>query len=503
MMTGAAPLNYPKEGLSAEDRDQGFTAGVTPGNFGGWIEALDKCGTMTLAQVLAPAINYAKNGVVVNPMLAGVIDAYRPILELFPTTAKIWLKDGKTPEVGSVVYQKDLANTFQRLCDAEKKASGGKKAKRHAGLRAAYDYFYTGPIAKEIADFYKENGGLFTLKDLSNYKPEWVDPVHTNYRGYDVYSTPSTSRGGIELIMSLNLLEGYDIKSLGQNSAAELHLVTEAMKVAKADVYQYVADPKFVDIPMAGLTSKEYAAKRRALIDTGKAGEFGGPGQPKDYQKAQLVNPVQYVKAGDPNYVSSAGCTTEYSIIDRWGNGAGGTVTLGDYWGTKVVIGNTGILLNNGTRDGSVAGKYPNNVNYPQPGKRGLLNNSPNVVTKDGKLVMVYGTPGGETIGITQLQVLLNVVDFGMGMQAAIEAPRIQLGAKPDFYTPGASVTVNAESRIDAKALDALKALGHTVKVTGAFSSSMGGMQGVYIDQTTGWMYGGADPRRNGVAVGY
>jgi gamma-glutamyltranspeptidase/glutathione hydrolase len=506
LMTGAAPFKMPSDGLSPEQRDGGILAGVTPGNYGGWIEALDKYGTKSLSEVLKPAIGYAENGFSITQSLSDVIESYRPILELNPTTAKIWLPGGKAPKAGTVVVQTDLANTFKKLCEAER-ATLAQGQSRSAGLKAAYDCFYTGDIAREIIDFYKENGGLFTRQDLASYRPEWVAPVTTNYRGYDVYSTPSTSRGGIELVMALNMIETYDVRKMGLNSAEELHLIAEIMKIVKGDVYQYVADPKFVDIPLEGMTSKEYAAARRSLINPDKAGPFPGPGRPQSYQKAEVSRdetaPILYTKAGDPSYVSSPGCTTSFSIVDRFGNAVGGTVTLGDFWGTKVVVGNTGLLFNNGTRDGSTAGKYPKNVNYPQPGKRGLLNNSPTIVLKDGKLVMVFGTPGGEGIGATQFQLLMNVVDFGMGMQEAIESPRFIIGAKPDFYMPGADVTWTIESRVDPKVIEKLKAMGHTIKVSGAFTSSVGGMQGILVDQDTGWLFGGGDPRRGGYAVGY
>lgn len=506
LMTGAAPFKMPTDGLSPEERDGGILAGVTPGNYGGWIEALDKYGTKSLSEVLQPALRYAEYGFSISQSLSSVIESYRPILELNPTTAKIWLKDGKAPKAGSIIVQTDLANTFKKLCEAER-AALAKGYGRSVGLKAAYDCFYTGDIAREIVGFYKENGGLFTMEDLASYRPEWVDPVWTNYRGYDVYSTPPTSRGGIELVMALNMIEAYDVKKMGLNSAEELHLVAEIMKIVKSDVYQYVADPKFVDIPLAGLVSKEYAAKRRSLIDPGKAIAFPEPGRPSGYQKAGLSadesSSSVYVKAGDPAYETSAGCTTSFSIVDRFGNAVGGTVTLGGYWGTKVVVGNTGIIFNNGTRDGSTAGKYPKNVNYPQPGKRGLLNNSPTIVLKDGKLVMVFGTPGGEGIGATQFQLLMNVVDFGMGMQEAIESPRFILGAKPDFYVPGAAVSWTIENRVSPAVIEKLTAMGHSIKVSSAFTSSVGGMQGVLVDQETGWIFGGGDPRRGGYAVGY
>lgn len=506
LMTGAAPLEMPAQGLSAEQRDGGVLAGVTPGNFGGWIEALDKYGTKSLSEVLRPAIGYAENGFSITQALCDIIEGYKPILELYPSTAKIWLPGGKVPKGGDIIVQKDLANTFKKLCDAERGALAQGES-RSSGLQAAYDCFYTGDIAHEITDFYKENNGLFTMKDLASYHPEWVQPVTTNYHGYDVYSTPSTSRGGIELMMSLNMIEPYNVGKMGHNSAEELHLIAEIIKVVKGDVYQYVADPKFVDIPLEGLLSKEYATERRSLISLDKAGAFPAPGKPQNYQKAKLSHsenaPVRYTSNGDPSYVSSPGCTTSFSIVDRFGNAVGGTVTLGDWWGTKVVVGNTGLLFNNGTRDGSTAGKYPMNVNYPQPGKRGLLNNSPTIVLKNGNLFMVFGTPGGEGIGPTQFQLLMNVVDFGMGMQEAIEAPRFILKAKPDFYTPAATISWTIESRVAPETIKELSARGHTISLSSAFTSSVGGMQGILVDQNTGWMFGGGDPRRGGYAVGY
>jgi gamma-glutamyltranspeptidase/glutathione hydrolase len=298
--------------------------------------------------------------------------------------------------------------------------------------------------------------------------------------------------------MQANLVEGYDLKSFGPGSAKTLHAVIESIKVAKADIYRYVADPKFTRIPTAGMLSKDYAAKRRTLIDLMKPIAYPDPGAPggANTSVAQVAGARTF-----PDRYDAEQHTTSFSIVDRFGNAVACTPTLGGLFGNNVVVGSTGLLLNNGMRLGSTS-PYPDNVNYVGAGKVPILNNSPVVVLREGKLAFVFGTPGGETIGQTQFQVLINLVDFEMPVQQAIEAPRLALDADPNFYKPGAAITVRIENRVSAETIAALKAMGHTVEVLGGWGS-LGHMQTIRIDPKTGAMTAGGDPRRTGYAMGY
>lgn len=257
--------------------------------------------------------------------------------------------------------------------------------------------------------------------------------------------------------MQANLIEGFDLKAIGHNSAAYLHLVFESIKLAKSDIYQYVADEEFTEIPTEGMLSKEYAALRCQLIDPDKAMAYPNAGNPKDFQTKGLVPIYSTASRYNDDPIIDSPETTNFDIVDRYGNAVSATVTHGSIFGTGVVIGNTGITFNNGTRWGSVA-PYKDNVNSVEGGKISLLGNGLTIVLKDGKLFMLYGTTAGERIGQKQFQVLLNVIDFGMGIQEAIEATLGSISGKPDLYTPGAEITISLESRIPEEAVKGLEA---------------------------------------------
>ena len=346
-----------------------------------------------------------------------------------------------------------------------------------------------------MARFYQRNGGLFTRDDFARYEPIWAEPVHTTYRGYDVYSSPATSRGGLEVTMQLNLIEGFDVAALGHNTAETLHLVAESIKVAKSDIYHFVADPKTTEVPTAALLSTTFADTRRALIHTDAVMAYPDHGTPPGTEMTRH-EPVSVV----PSERSYPGSTTSFTVVDQDGNVVVRTPTLGSLWGTGVIVGNTGLFFNNGTRHGSTS-PYPDDVNYPRGGQIPILNNSPTLVMKDGEFLLALGTPGGETIGQTQFQVLLNVLDHGMGIQEAIEAPRISLRAEPNFYKPAAQIVVGIEGRMAPRVVAELEAMGHAVDVGREWS--MGNMQGVLVNPEQGTMTAGADPRRMMYAVGW
>jgi len=495
-MAGAAPKALKPAEMTPETLNAGMKAGIVPGNLGGYLSLLDRMGTMSIAEVFAPAIEYAEKGYPIDLMLAQSIDRGKNNLGKYPTTAKIFLPNGQPLKAGELLKNPDYAQTLRKLVDAEKQALA-KKATRSQAIKAAFDRFYKGDIAQEFERFFKENSGLLTAADLAAYEPQWTEPLRTTYRGYDVFSNPSTSRGGFEVLMQANLVERFDITSFGSGSPQATHALIEAIKVAKSDIYRYVADPKFTVIPTAGMLSKQYAAARSGLIDMSKAGKYPDPGTPDGRPATSAPAGAK----GFPERYDGEQHTTSFSIVDKFGNAIGVTPTLGGLFGNNVVVGNTGLLLNNGMRLGSTS-PYPADLNYVGAGKIPILNNSPVIVLKDGKLSFVFGSPGGETIGQTEFQMLVNLIDFRLPVQQAIEAPRFSLDADPNFYKPGAEIEVTIESRMPQKTLDALKAMGHKLRVLPGWGS-IGHMQTIRVDPVTGTLTAGGDPRRTGYAMGY
>ncbi len=503
-MAGATPKAIKGETMTPATLDWGINAGIVPGNFGGYVTALQRFGTMSLAEVLASAIDYADHGYPIDVSLATAIARAQKRLQEFPTTAKVFLPGGHAPQAGDLFRNPDLALTLRKAVEAEQAALKQKKSRADA-IQAAFDRFYKGDIAQEFDRFFKENHGVMTAADLAAYRPAWAEPLHVTYHGYDVYSNPASSRGGFELEMALNLVEPYDLGKLGANTPEALHLLIEAIKVSKADIYHYVADPKVTQIPVGGLVSKSYAESRRKLIDPHKAIDYPGWGEPAQFEKgASAVALLQRPGGGRafPEDYDIEYDTTSFSIVDQYGNAVACTPTLGGGFGNGVVVGNTGLLLNNGMRLGSTS-PYPDNVNYVRGGQIPVLNNSPTVVLKGGKLAMVFGTPGGETIGQTEFQMLVNVLDFHMPVQQAVEAPRFEVSAKPNFYKPGAAISITIEDRVPAASIHTLEEWGHHFNVTSDFAAAVGGMQAIVIDLDKGTMKAGADPRRTGYAVGW
>ncbi len=506
-MAGAAPKALKPAEMTPETLNAGMKAGIVPGNLGGYLSLLDRMGTMSIAEVFAPAIEYAEKGYPIDLMLAQSIDRGKNNLGKYPTTAKIFLPNGQPIKAGELLKNPDYAQTLRKLVDAEKQALA-KKATRSQAIKAAFDRFYKGDIAQEFERFFKDNGGLLTAADLAAYEPQWTEPLRTSYRGYEVFSNPSTSRGGFEVLMQANLVERFDLTSFGSGSPQATHALIEAIKVAKSDIYRYVADPKFTVIPTAGMLSKQYAAARSGLIDMSKAGKYPDPGSPEgrpatSAPPAFAPPPLLRASAGQafPERYDGEQHTTSFSIVDKFGNAIGVTPTLGGLFGNNVVVGNTGLLLNNGMRLGSTS-PYPTDANYVGAGKIPILNNSPVIVLKDGKLSFVFGSPGGETIGQTEFQMLVNLIDFKLPVQQAIEAPRFSLDAEPNFYKPGAEIEVSIEGRMSQKTIDALKAMGHKLRVLPGWGS-IGHMQTIRVDPVTGTLTAGGDPRRTGYAMGY
>ena len=503
-MTGAAPKALDRESMTAETLNKGVRAGIVPGIFGGLISVLDRMGKLSLAEVFEPAIGYAENGYPIDPATVAYIQSQEEVLRQHPTSVKAMFPKGRVPRAGEMFTWPDLAGTLKKLVEAEQSALKIGKSREEA-LQAAFDRFYKGDIAQEFDRFFKENDGFITAEDLAAYEPIWAEPVHTTFRGYDIFSSPSTSRGGLETLMQLNLVESYDLDAMGQNSAETLHLLAEAIKITKSDIYHYTADPKFTDMPVRGMLSKEYAKTRRTLIDMNRVISYPEHGNPEKFspeaESSTVVSAKKSSWEAPLGEEVDEGHTTSFSVVDQYGNAIACTPTLGGGFGSAVATGSTGVFLNNGIRLGSTS-PYPDNVNYAKPGQIPILNNSPIIVLKEGKLVLALGTPGGETIGQTQFQVLLNILEFGMDIQEAIEAPRFRLYAEPNFYKPGSRVSMRLEDSLSIETIDRLKAMGHGIELIPPFTGGSS-MQGILINAEYGTMTAGADPRRTGYAIGW
>ena len=464
----------------------GLLSGGLPGVVDAWYILLDRWGTMSFEQALQPAINLAENGFPLSEAAAREIAGTKKILK-YPTTVKIYLPEGHPPSAGDILRNPDLARTLKKLVEAEKaNASKG----RHEALKAARDRFYKGDIARDIAAFSEANGGLFRYNDFAEYTAEVETPVSINYRGYDVYKNPSASQGPAELI-ALNLLEGYDLKGLGHNSADFIHVSAEAIKLAMADREKFLGDMDFIKIPYDVLLSKEYAQGRRKLIDSSKASLELRPGSPEAFaHKASLQDrPVRVVLDGN---ASHTGDTSYIAIIDKDRNMVSFEPSLHDSFGTGVVMGDTGFIFNcRGDYYSLVRGE----ANALEPGKRPRSTLQSTLLMKDGQPYAILGSPGGDDQVMRTMQTLINVVDFGMNIQQAIESPRWSSRSFPASPFPHTMYPgdLSVESRISEATQKTLAERGHKLRIAPAWS--IGSNAGIIIDQKTGVLSAGADPR--------
>ncbi|MGH9661240.1 MAG: gamma-glutamyltransferase family protein [Bryobacteraceae bacterium] len=454
---------------------QGILAATVPGVFDGLILALDQYGTKSFAEVVAPAIEYA-DGFPLGEEFAQFIRNNQRLLEMWPVSRAFFLPGGQPPSRGEIFRAPTLAATLRELAAIEKKTRG-KRSKKLAAVR---DLFYKGSIAKRVAAFSEQNGGLIAYDDLKNFRAETDRPRSIAYRGYEVYKPGFWTQGPV-MLEALAILEGFDLKSMGHNSPEYLHTVVEAAKLAFADRDRYYGDPKFSEIPEHILLSKEYATERRRLIDPKLAslehrpGAFGGP----------IPAPVS--TGGNSDSVQDTTCV---NVVDRMGNMF--SATPSGAWVPSVIAGDTGIPFSTRLQTLLLTPGHPNQL---QPGKRPRVTLSPTIVLRDGKPYLAMSTPGGDNQDQAMLQVLLNIVDFGMSPQEAAEAPRFQT---EHFYSsfahhefvPG---RLNLEGRIPRATVDRLAALGHKVNVTGEWSNSSAP---TVIRVSGGVLDGGADPRR-------
>jgi gamma-glutamyltranspeptidase/glutathione hydrolase len=456
MMQGAA-------GKVVKGRSTKTYLGVgVPGTVMGFDEALKKYGTMKLRQVIAPAIKLARDGYVLQPGDVRILDTSTDFFRQYPNVAATFLDDGQPWKAGQVLKQPQLAATLELI------AKGGTRA------------FYEGPIAAAVVKASQANGGLLTLKDFKDYTVQWERPIECGYRGYTIYSAPPPSSGGTTICETLQIIAPYPFAEWGFHSTRSTHYFVEAERRAFADRNTYLGDPAFVDNPVTRLLSAEHAAELRAGIEPDKA------------------TPSSEVKGSLGPYQATN--TTHYSVVDDQGNAVAVTYTVNSYFGIKQIAGDTGFFLNNEMDDFTSKPGVPNQfglvqgqANQIEPGKRPLSSMSPTIVLKDGKLRMVTGSPGGSTIISTTMESILNVVEHGLNVKQAIDAPRIHMQWWPDeiFAEPGA-FTPSVQS--------ALEAMGYKIRDVHA----MGDIAAIVVDPQTGTLESVNDPRYPaGSAAGY
>lgn len=461
-------------------------SGTVPGIVDAWYTLLSRWGTRSFADVLAPAIELAEKGFPVQGRL--VYELQMPIILLDPGLRKVYgSPKGGLYQEGEIFRNPDLANTMKKLVEEEAKyASKG----RAIALKAARDRFYKGDIAREMADVSIKNGGLFRYEDFANYTAKVEEPVSVNYRGYQVYKNPSASQGPAELIM-LNILEGYDLRKMGLNSADFLHVSIEAAKLAMADREKYLGDMDFIKIPYGGLLSKEYAIERRKLIDMHQASLDLRPGNAEDFEPgfANLRDrPIDVTTGGNDH----DGDTSYIAVADKDRNAVSFTPSVHGSFGTKVVMGNLGFTFN---CRGDYYSLMPGHANALEGGKRPRSTLQGSLVLKDGKPFMLTGSPGGDDQPLRTIQTLINMVDFGMNIQQAIEAPRwtstsFPASVYPHVMNPGA---VTLESRISENVRMELMRRGHRLSIAGPWTLNSSG--GLFIDWKNGYVDAAADPR--------
>jgi gamma-glutamyltranspeptidase/glutathione hydrolase len=459
--------------------------------------ALENYGTMRLEQVMAPAIELADG----FPMYAFLRDFL--VSNKTATTAYKWghlyYPNDRVPEVGEIFRSPNLAKTFRTIVAAEHDAFERTKD-RKAAIRAGRDAFYKGDIARRIADADRAEGGLFTYEDLANFHGTIEKPTTTNYRGYDVYKAGTWNQGPV-LLETLNILEGFDLKKMGRGSADVLHTVHEAIKLAYDDRNAYLGDPAFAQVPIAGLLSKPYAATRRALIGP-KAFLDHRPGDPYAFDSSVKPPAQRYMPHSQGQKGSSTnGDTTCVDVVDKDGNLFSATPSSGWLLGGAFIAGDTGVPLSNRMQ---VFDLDPLSPNVLVGGKRPRTTLTPTVILKDGKPFMAISTPGGDSQDQQILNVLLNVMDFDMDLQAAIEAPRINSDHPHSSFDSHESVPgqLEIENRVPAKVMDDLRARGHVLRVVGPYAMSTG-VVAVGFNPKTGTLRGGADPRRERYVFGW
>jgi gamma-glutamyltranspeptidase/glutathione hydrolase len=478
------------------DMPPGVQRAVVPAAVDSWLTALRDCGTRTLAEVAAPAIALAADGFPVYPLLHANLVAAAPTMARWPANASVFLPGGRAPEIGARLVQADLARTLRRLVEAE---AGSRHLGREAAIQAARDRFYMGDIADEIAAFVAAEGGFLTRDDLAEFSVGIEPPVQTTYRGYDVLGCGPWCQGPVAL-ETLAILEGYDLASLGQNSADALHLILEALKGAFADRERFYGDPKFVDVPIDGLLHPEYAATWRRRIDPHRAAPgMPAPGDPWAFQARSRPDAPPY-RAPQPLAAPPKADTSYLCVVDDAGNAF--SATPSDGVGTAPLVPGLGLIVSDRGVQSRLDPRHPSAI---APGKRPRLTPNPGLILRDGRVVAPYGTPGGDVQPQAMVQFVVNLIDFAMDPQAAIESPRLATYSFPDSFHPHAYQPdlVMAETRLPARVVADLRRRGHNVRPWPDWSAAAGALCAVVVDRAHGTLLGAADPRRVAYALGW
>ncbi len=436
------------EGLAAMTEEGALGVGV-PGLVAGAAKALELHGTMTLAEVLRPAIRLAREGVVVTPRLAGIIADKFEKLSRYPAAAQVYLSEGLPPEAGVRLVNEDLARTLEAI------AAGGPGV------------FYEGPVGRAIVAEVKSRGGLLEEADLAGYRAIVREPVRGSYRGAEVLSASPPTAGGTALVELLNVLESFDLAGWGRNDVRTLHVIAEASKMVFVDKAATNGDPDFVKVPVEALTSRAHAKGLAARIRL-DAARF-------DYEAGALA-------------ASDSPSTSHVSVVDGAGNAVALTQSVNLYFGSGLMAPGTGFVLNNHLADFDTEPGHPNSIG---PGRRPSSSIAPTILRKGGKPYLVLGTPGASRIVTALAEIVVNTVDFGMGVDEAIEAPRLHAMGK----------TLEVEGGVPDDVVKGLSALGHTVKTYPPHDDHFGGAHVIRVEK--GRLVGGADSRRDGVAAGY
>lgn len=458
--SGNTPARGTPDQFTEESRERGIRAPLIPGNPAGWFEAHRQYGRLPVSQLIAPAIEFAERGFPLHPFNVDLIRASIPRLN--PAGKAIY--DKAPLRIGAILKQPELGQTLRRL------AEDGP------------DFFYHGEFAERLDRFMREEGGLITRDDLAGYRPDWESPIEVNYRNLTVKTCPPNNEG-FQILQTLRLLEAFDLESLGHNSAEYVHLVTEAVKLAVADRIRWAGDPKFSPVPLDRLLGDSYIAARRKLIDRQRASRSEG----ERWRATPAPEPVR------PGSID--GLTTHLTAVDEEGNVASITQSLGNGFGSGMVVPGTGVALNSFAYWCEIDPSCPT-PNLIAPGKRWASCMAPVHVFLEGgkRFWFSIATPGSYGILHTTLQMLLNIVEFGADCQAAIEAPRFRLFEE---------TRMQIESRVPSDVLADLSRRGHHLELIGDFNYLVGGGQSVMIDPESGARLAGADPRRDGYALAY
>lgn len=443
------------------DKNHGPKSPLIPSAVAGWLTAHAEYGSLPLEALFAPAIGYATAGAPLTVKNAWFYDLMWNAGNLTDMTKAVFMPEGKSPAAGTVIRQPKLAATYARL------AKEGKES------------FYRGAIAKELIESLRSQGGILDEDDLAGYEPVWKDAIGIDYRGYSI-NCPPPNCSGWQYLQALKMLETDDLAAMGEGSAATLHTLAEVFKLAVADRIAYTTNPC---IDLESLLSAEYAEQRRALVDAKHAARVEG-------ERYRGVRPDGTIAPGDAKLALKE-CTTHFDVIDSEGNAVSITQSLGDGFGSGVMAGELGFMLNN---FGYWFDFDPASPNVIGPGANIEMCMAPAAIFREDKLFMMIGTPGSFGILQTTPQMISNVLDHGYSIQAAIEAPRIKA-------TEGAKLQI--ETRVSQDVRDELTAMGHELELLGDWSNLMGGGQGILIDPDSGAYCGGADPRRDGYALAW